>query len=124
LSNEEIDLSNKTRFSATIARKVAAELMPRCEQVCIAGSLRRGKPDVGDIEILYVPRIGQVRMPGELFARSGSLADELIEQWLTRRVLTKRPNVNGATTWGAQNKLAVHAASDVPVDLFATTAPC
>jgi DNA polymerase (family 10) len=128
LSNEEIDLSDKQRWPATIARKVAdelaAELTPRCEQVCVAGSLRRGKADVGDIEILYVPRLGQVRMPGELFPRNGSLADELIEQWLTRRVLTKRPNVNGATTWGAQNKLAVHAASGVPVDLFATTAAC
>jgi DNA polymerase (family 10) len=117
-------MSNKPRFPATIARKVADELTPRCEQVCVAGSLRRGKAEVGDIEILYVPRLGQVRMPGELFPRSGSLADELIEQWLTRRVLTKRPNVNGTTTWGAQNKLAVHAASSVLVDLFATTAAC
>jgi DNA polymerase/3'-5' exonuclease PolX len=27
-----------------------------------------------------------------------------------------------ATAWGGQNKLAVHAASGIPVDLFATTA--
>jgi DNA polymerase (family 10) len=126
LSNEEIDLSDKPCWPATIARKVAdevaAELAPRCERIEVAGSLRHGKSEVGDIEILYVPRLGQVRMPGELFLRSGSLPDELIEQWLTRRVLTKRPNVNGSHTWGVQNKQAVHVASGVPIDLFATTA--
>jgi Plasmid encoded RepA protein len=125
LSDEEIDLSDKPRWPATIAHKVAdeliAQLQPRCEQACAAGSLRRGKAEVGDIEILYVPRIGQVHMPGELFPRSGSLADELIEHWLAKHVIRKRPNVNGTATWGAQNKLAVHVASSVPVDLFATT---
>ena len=84
-------MSNKQRWPATTARKVAdalaAELTPRCERIEIAGSLRRGKADVGDIEILYVPRIGQVRVPGELFPRQGSLTDELLEQWLAKRVL-------------------------------------
>jgi hypothetical protein len=112
-------LSDKPRWPAAIARKVAdelvAELQPRCEQACVAGSLRRGKTDVGDIEIVYVPRMGQIHMPGELFPRPGSLADELIEQWLAKRVIKKRPNVNGTASWGAQNKLAVHVASSVPV---------
>jgi DNA polymerase/3'-5' exonuclease PolX len=118
--------TNKSRFDATIARVVADELVealtPRCEQICIAGSLRRGKAEVGDIEILYVPRLGQIRSPGELFPKSGSLADELLEQWLTQSVLTKRPNVNGVNAWGPQNKFGLHVASGIPVDLFATTA--
>jgi DNA polymerase/3'-5' exonuclease PolX len=126
LSNEEIDLSDKPRWPAAIAHNVAdqlvAELQPRCEQACATGSLRRGKADVGDIEILYVPRIGQVRMPGELFPKSGSLADALIEQWLAKGFIAKRHNVNGSTTWNTQNKLAIHASSGLPVDLFATTA--
>jgi DNA polymerase (family X) len=125
LSNEEIDLSDKQRWPAAIARKVAdelaAELAPRCEQVCVAGSLRRGKADVGDIEILYVPKVGQVRMPGELFPQTGSLTDELLDQWLAKRVLAKRPNVNSTSAWGPQNKFAVHIASGISVDLFATT---
>jgi DNA polymerase/3'-5' exonuclease PolX len=117
--------SAKARWPANFARRIGDELVealtPRCEHVCIAGSLRRGKTKVGDIEILYVPRIGQVRTSGELFPKSGSLADELIEQWLTRGVLTKRPNKNGIPTWGALNKLAAHAASGISVYLFATT---
>jgi DNA polymerase/3'-5' exonuclease PolX len=115
----------KQRWAAAIARKVGeelvAELTPRCQQVRIAGSLRRGKPDVGDIEILYVPRSGQVHKPGELFAQPGSLADELTDRWVDAGVLIKRPNSNGSTTWGGLNKLAIHAASHMPVDLFATT---
>jgi DNA polymerase/3'-5' exonuclease PolX len=68
---------SKTRWSATIARRVADELVealtPRCEQICIAGSLRRGKSEVGDIEILYVPRRGLVRRAGEFFPTLGYL---------------------------------------------------
>ena len=120
-----MSIEQKPRRSAAIARRVADELVealtPRCELVEIAGSLRRGKAEVGDIEILYVPRLGLVRSPSELFPKSGSLADELIELWLTQGVLTKRPNKNGITAWGALNKLATHVASAINVDLFATT---
>jgi DNA polymerase/3'-5' exonuclease PolX len=66
-------------------------------RVCIAGSLRRGRADFGDIEMLYVPRVGQMHSPGELFPRVGLLADELLEEWLTPGVLIKRPNKNGVT---------------------------
>ncbi len=90
--------------------------------VCIAGSLRRGKTEVGDIEILFVPRSGPVHTAGALFPQQGSLADELIEQWLRDHMLTKRLiDKNAVPTWGPLNKLAVHVASGVPVDLFATT---
>jgi DNA polymerase/3'-5' exonuclease PolX len=115
----------KPRWPADFARHIANELVEalrsRCEQVCIAGSLRRGKAEVGDIEILYVPRLGLVRSSGELFPKLGSMADELIEEWLTKDVLAKRPNKQGHTTWGRLNKLATHAPSGVNVDLFETT---
>jgi DNA polymerase/3'-5' exonuclease PolX len=32
--------------------------------------------------------------------------------------LAKRTNVNGSEMWGHKNKLAVHVASGIPVDLF------
>jgi DNA polymerase (family 10) len=101
-----------------------AQLQQRCQQICIAGSLRRRKVDVGDIEILYVPRMAQVHMPNELFPRTSSLVDELFDQWLAQDFIRKRPNVNGDTTWGDKNKLAVHGHSWMPVDFFATTPDC
>jgi DNA polymerase/3'-5' exonuclease PolX len=109
-------------FARPVADKLVAELTPRCERIAIAGSLRRGKPDVSDIELLYVPRVGQVRRPGELFPKPSSLADELIDKWLADGMLEKRLNKNGITAWGTWNKLAIHAPSRLPVDLFATTA--
>jgi DNA polymerase/3'-5' exonuclease PolX len=115
----------KPRWPADFARQISDELVealsPCCERVCVAGSLRRGKAEVGDIEILYVPRNVQILKPGELFPRSGSLADELLEQWLTKGMIAKRPNKNGVTSWGLYNKLTTHTASGVSVDLFATT---
>ena len=112
------------RWPHAIARRVAEELLaalePCCERIAIAGSLRRGKPDVGDIELVYVPRTGQMRKPGELFPQRSELADEIIDRWLADGTLRKRPNVNGVTSWGPQNKFAVHW-SGIPVDLFGTT---
>jgi DNA polymerase (family 10) len=119
-------MADKQRWPAASARAVAekllAELEPRCEQICVAGSLRRGKTDVGDIELLYVPRVGQIRKPGELFSVRGSLVDELLDRWLAKGVITKRLNVNGRPSWGEWNKLAIHAPSGIPVDLFSTDA--
>jgi DNA polymerase/3'-5' exonuclease PolX len=121
-------MNDKQRWPANIALPIAneliAQLQPRCQQICIAGSLRRRKAEVGDIEILYVPRMAQVRMPNELFPRTSSLVDELFDQWLAQDFIRKRPNINGDTTWGDKNKLAVHAPSWIPVDFFATTPDC
>lgn len=38
-----------------IAEKYKAQLKPFCDQIEIAGSIRRKKPDVGDIEIVCIP---------------------------------------------------------------------
>jgi DNA polymerase (family X) len=39
-----------------LAQKVCAALQPYCERVEIAGSVRRGKADVGDIDIVAIPK--------------------------------------------------------------------
>src|SRR3990167_7360212 len=39
-----------------IAAQVLAELSPFCERCEIAGSIRRRKPEVGDIEIVAIPK--------------------------------------------------------------------
>lgn len=40
-----------------IAQRVIAVLAPYCERIEIAGSIRRRKPEVGDIEIVAIPKI-------------------------------------------------------------------
>jgi DNA polymerase/3'-5' exonuclease PolX len=39
-----------------IAERVLAELRPHCVRAEIAGSIRRKKPEVGDIEIVLIPK--------------------------------------------------------------------
>lgn len=39
-----------------IAEEIKAELSPYCERIEIAGSIRRKKPDVKDIEIVAIPK--------------------------------------------------------------------
>jgi len=52
-------MNNKTkwpRFEAmNIALELVTKLTPYCARIEIAGSLRRGKSEVGDVEILFVP---------------------------------------------------------------------
>jgi DNA polymerase/3'-5' exonuclease PolX len=46
----------------------------------------------------------------------------LLDALVARGVLSKRLAVNGrVSSWGPENKHAVHVASGVPVDFFATT---
>jgi DNA polymerase (family 10) len=118
-------MSEKPRFPFAAALLVAEELCsalkPHCERMAIAGSLRRQKPTVGDVEILLVPTMGERKV--DLFATAQiSNADLALALLLGKGILAKRPNAKGIFTYGPQNKLMVHCASGIPVDLFATDA--
>jgi DNA polymerase/3'-5' exonuclease PolX len=103
-----------------VAEEMVELLKPCCERISIAGSLRRFKRQVGDIEILFVPRMSK-RPDGLFDERIVSVADEVIEQLLKDGYFAKRPNKNGVFAWGGSNKLAIHTASGIPVDLFSTS---
>src|SRR5438045_3687642 len=53
-----------TRTPLAEARAIAEDfrdlIADSCDQVEIAGSIRRQKPDIGDIEIVAVPKTGRV----------------------------------------------------------------
>lgn len=102
-------------------------LAPFCNRIEIAGSLRRKLAYVGDIEILYIPKLAlapqgffEAILNGES-PETKNMADYAILQLVSTGILAKRKNVNGSEIWGESNKLAVHVASGIPVDLFATT---
>lgn len=42
--------------ATVIADRLKAQLAPHCDRIEIAGSIRRRKPDVGDIEIVAIPK--------------------------------------------------------------------
>lgn len=114
----------KTKFPCAVAMAVARELSLRLADSCVrlqfAGSLRRGKPEVGDVELVYIPDFRSE--PDGLFdSRRVNLADAMLDDLLRAGVIAKRRNVHGSEMWGEKNKLAVHVASGVPVDFFATS---
>lgn len=131
--------AEKPKFDARMALDVAGELcpliMPLCEEgeparlIKVCGSLRRRKKMVGDIEIVFAPRMTCVRaVQRDLFGAvlapavhepvTHALLDELVRQG----VLVKRQKSNGALTgWGPWNRFATHVESGVPVDFFGCT---
>ena len=116
----------KQKWPHAAALEVAGELVirlaPACSRILIAGSLRREKPLVGDVEILYIPTIDEGPDPEDMFRqRKLNLADEMIEQFEEDGTLTRRKNKLGLETFGPKNKLMVHVASGIPVDLFSTS---
>jgi DNA polymerase/3'-5' exonuclease PolX len=46
----------KLEQALEIAERIKAELEPHCDRIEIAGSIRRRKPEVGDIEIVAIPK--------------------------------------------------------------------
>lgn len=116
-----IDKPKYPRSAAIAAAKeILAELIT--ERVVIAGSLRRRKPLVGDIEILYIPKTETGPDPADLFShRTLNLTDQSIQAMIQRRLIAPRENTLGSTTWGEKNKLARHLPSGIPVDFFATS---
>ena len=107
-----------------VAKELVAVLAPCClpERLYVAGSLRRRKPEVGDVELVFVPQTF-AGTPVDFFSPAPEIArtDEIFEGLLKHGILAKRPNVNGGFAWGPKNKLAVHVQSGIPVDLFSAT---
>ena len=120
-------MSDKQRWPRAYAQHVAelltVELGPACARLQIAGSLRRKKHSVGDIELVYVPRIERRTDTSTLFPEEITVncADEVINRWERDGVLRRRLNINGSETFGEKIKLMLHVDSSVPVDLFSTT---
>jgi DNA polymerase/3'-5' exonuclease PolX len=92
-------------------------LRPSVDRLIVAGSLRRRKLEVGDVEVLFIPKFSR-RVVDLFYETNVSLADETLERLLTAGIIQHRPNVNGSVIWGEKNKLAIHSASGIPVDFF------
>lgn len=119
-------MSDKPKFPRALATSIAQEyvdfLTPYCEKIEIAGSLRRRKEEVGDIEILFIPKT-EVTRDFDMFKWTKvDLAWRAIDAMLRTHVLAKRPNVHGHVTWGDLNKLGFDPETGIPVDFFTATA--
>lgn len=50
-------------IAEALAKRIKAELAPSCEKIEIVGSIRRRKNDIGDIELLAIPRYQPSLLP-------------------------------------------------------------
>lgn len=118
-------MSDKPKFprkvACDVARELCAALQPATDRLIVAGSLRRRRAEVGDVEMVYIPRHGLGTQPGELLQQSCNLADNAIAKLEAAGVLARRLSKNGTEAYGPKNKLMVHVPTGLPVDLFATT---
>jgi DNA polymerase/3'-5' exonuclease PolX len=124
-------MSDKPKFPRADALRAAKEicdsLKPVCERLIVAGSLRRRKEYVGDVEILFVPRfhpiaeLAQADFLSSPSPRFENLAETAIERLVSTTTLIQRKNINGSVTWGPKNKYALHVSTGIPVDLFTAT---
>lgn len=115
----------KEKVPLADARKTAAALLRHLRKFCVrckvAGSIRRKKPMVSDIEILFIPKTGKVADPNDLF---GSMipVDYLVEELKSleaRGVLERRKKKNDQETYGEWNKFMRHVKTGIAVDFFA-----
>ena len=117
----------KVKYPLGLALEVGAAITEAMQVLCgdgflcVAGSARRRKAEVGDIEIVYVPVIGSRRKEDELFGTPVNAADDWLDQMARQKVVVPRLNSLGRKTWGGRIKLATHVATGMPVDFFEAT---
>lgn len=97
-----------------IAERLKELLGSSCDQIEIAGSIRRQKPEVGDIELLCIPR----------YISGVDMLDAKIQTLIQLDVLCYRLNKLGRRAYGSKNKLLRHCESGIGVDVFSTTEAC
>ena len=93
-----------------IAEDMKCCLGVACARVEIAGSIRRQKPQVGDIELLVIPMANYL--------------DKILNDLMMQGILAMRLNKRGSRVYGPKNKLMVHLPSGFGVDIFSTNEEC
>jgi len=97
------------------------ELEKYVERIEIVGSVRRKKAEIGDVEVLYIPKFDNIIPEGEFFETNSNLVDLFLNKKLETWMLHKRLDIKGAQRWGEKLKLAEFGIDKIPVDLFACT---
>lgn len=106
-----------------VARSLVVELAVGCERIEIAGSIRRQADDVGDIELVAIPRVVTRREQDGLFGEHEVEVDELrvaIDNLILAGTLAPHP---GDPKQGQRYAKLLHRESGLQLDLFAVRPP-
>lgn len=104
-----------------LAAEVVDLLRPYTTRIEVAGSVRRRKPNVGDLEIVCMPRLEQPTMLDLFGDRSSTapphnLLDIMVEEWRDRGVFGDRLDKNGRAAAGERYKRLTY--KGIGLDLF------
>lgn len=103
-----------------LAEEVVALLSPGCHRIEVAGSIRRQKPDIGDLEVVAVARIALSM--GGLFAdvpEYESALDDLVARFIGTNTMAPRLDKNKRAALGPSYKRLLFG--DTALDLFIAT---
>lgn len=99
-----------------------ARLEPACQRIEVAGSIRRRKPEVGDVEVVVLPRLEELPTPGDLFAGPGSTTRDHLLEALAAEVLAGRL-VPGLRAGQRYRQYAIPGLDNATLDLFIVRPP-
>jgi DNA polymerase/3'-5' exonuclease PolX len=123
----ETKIRYELEYAMAIAEAVVHYLSPVCERIAIAGSLRRRKATVKDIEIVAVPKMNviQADLFGTAVEEEDAIDDAIAEAnrreytWLEWAV----DKGTGEVRDGDRYKKLVDSRTGVPIDLFLVRPP-
>lgn len=107
----------------SIAQNLVEEISPACDRIQIAGSLRREKSEVKDIEIVAIPAMGETHVidmfGNTLESKPCSTLDTLFDFYLGQDVFAweKDPELK---RWGPRYRRLSHIETGICCDLFLT----
>lgn len=110
-----------------VAEGLLTLLRSACERIEVAGSVRRQRPQVGDIELLAVSKVSPANQQ-MTFDRPRRIAqvtrylDHRVGELIAKGTFDYRLNKLGRRAFGPKNKMLIHVPSGISVDLFSTTA--
>lgn len=106
-----------------LAERVVREFRHSCERIEIAGSIRRRKAMVGDIEIVCIPKRVKVPDPEDLFGErtiTVNVQFEHVTALVNAGIYEHRLNVNGSRCFGASYQRLAY--QGFGLDIFCTDA--
>lgn len=120
------DLPRRRRVSLEVAALYAERLLeglaPACERIEIAGSIRRQAADVGDVELVAIPRGIPCDLFGEALEEPSEL-DRLVDELLEAGRLQPRLTLAGSRRMGLRFKALASSGGELGVDLFIVRPP-
>ncbi len=109
----KMDLS----FAEDRAAELVEHLRPACHRVKIAGSIRRREPEVGDIEVVCIPKVPTNLLGEPDLSQPHDVARKLEELGIRPRRNSKGRRI----AWG--QRALIGELEDVPIDVFCVLPP-